>query len=347
MHNKKLRKHVWDIFLENQLLLLRYDLGGIFGEDDFNDGVSDHEIKSFLDDIIHDVVPNIKKVNFDLEEDTIVPEYTRVQSASFDSDGFLRERYVIYRNTDIVQEPDEVMVVKERKVSPLERAYNNLDKKGSESSYTRLFGHGKSGELLSKLVTATQSAIISQGLGLEDLVYEHYQGPKMENILVSNVIATIEDNQQSDILFKKVIISSEAFDTHGIDYHRQENLNLDFLYYSNGILYIRELKDGYSLDTKKSDAEVTELKMMKDFFSLATPYECNSGIILWSLKDKKNASIKVKDVGDLIETGLEWSEIIGVDYDEVTNQREDINKNNLLFALNKLNEILEAEKIYV
>lgn len=345
MKSNNLREYTWELWSENYLFLSRYDFDNLFGDSDFNDGVTDEQIKKFLEDVIYQVVPHVEKKNFTLGEKP-TPEYVRKMSASFDADGFLREEYSIYRMTDFI-EKDGIQIVKEKKKSPLERAYENLDKKGVESSYTRLFGHTKSGELLAKLVTATQSATISQGLGLEDLIYENYNGPKMENILVSNVLATINDNRDSNILFKKIIISTEEFEACGIDYHRLENLNLDFLFYSSGILYIRELKDGYNLDTKKSDAEINELKMMKDYFSCVTSFECNSGIILWSLKDKKNASIKVKDVDDFINTGLEWSELIGVDYDDIVHQREDINKNNLLFALNKLNQILETENIVI
>ena len=346
MANNSLRKYTWDLWVDNQIFLQRYDFNELFGEDDFNDGVTDEEIKHFLENVIYQMVPNVKKKKFTLDDEDKEPEYVRVKSVSFDVDGFLSERYTIHRNTDLTVQ-DNIQVLKEKKVSPLERAYENLDKKGSESAYVRLFGHSRTGELLAKLVTATQSATISQGLGLEDLIYENYSGPKMENISVANVLAVIGDNPNESILFKKVIISSSEFEDCGIDYNRQENLNLDFLFYSRNILYIRELKDGYNLDTKKSDAEITELKMMKDYFSIATPYECNSGIILWSLKDKKNASIKVKDVDDFINTGIEWSELIDVDYEDIVHQREELNKNNLLFALNKLSEILEQEKIIV
>lgn len=344
--NNNLRQHVWDLWSHNRFLLSRYNFNNIFGDDDFSEGVTDEQIKSFLEDVIYEIVPGVKKRTFVLEENTTPVEYVRLKTASFDADGFLRESYSIYKSSDITL-VDDVRTVKFRETSPLERAFQRGEKNKKESSYLHLFGDSEISHLIAKFCTAAHSLSISEGNMLEDYIYSDYSGTKFESISALNVRNLVNSRKGETIFFKKIKITGQDFESVGIEFDRQKSLHLDFLLYRDNKLYIRELKDGYDLDTKKSHIELDELEMLLRFFEGFTNLECESKIVLWRLTELIDASIKTKRAKNFVTRGIDWCEFIEVDFQKVNQIRERFNQENTIFALNKMAEILELNKIKV
>ena len=226
-------------------------------------------------------------------------------------------------------------------MSPLERALNKLLKSNKKSAYLALFNNGsKLSELFCNIVTSTHSTKISSGNKLEDFIYEEYKGLKFNNIKFVDAIKEIEKNPNITIVFKKVKISKSILENNSTyEFKRGKNLHLDFLVYSEGEIYINELKDGYSLDTKKSNDEINEIKMVKEVFENVTNKKCFASLILWTCADLKDASIKSNEAKDYIVIGRDFATKLDVDYDTIEYNRMTYNEGNDKFLENKILEM--------
>lgn len=337
----KLRQHTLKLWNEYKFILAKYDINKIFVDGDIREDVSDNEVKQFLEGIIYKMIPNVTKKKFETSDNEIrfIKEKVR-----FDVDGFMKEKYVVRSVSKITTKKDKEEL-ETKTLSPLEIRYDVLDEKESKSNYQKLFGNSLSAERLSNLMTSIQSTQISQGIGLEDIIYDEYSGHKEEDVKINNVLNIINNNPDKDILFRKVILDKEFLNEHGVPYDRQENLHVDFIFYSKNKVYIREVKDGNNLDTKKTDAEISEMKMLKDLFPTIINVEAESGIVSWISKDKKDVSFKAKDIDEYVELGPDFAKLLDIDYQKIVNKRVKINEGNLEFALNKMLEILELENL--
>jgi len=229
-------------------------------------------------------------------------------------------------------------------MSPLERALNKLLKGSKKSAYLALFNNGsKLSELFCNLVTSTHSTKISSGNKLEDFIYDEYKGLKFDNIKFVDVIKEIEKNPNVTIVFKKVKITKLILENNSTyDFERGKNLHLDFLVYSEGELYINELKDGYNLDTKKSNDEINEIKMVKQVFERVTNKKCYASLILWTCENLKDASIKSDEADDYIVIGRDFASKLDVSFDNIEYNRMTYNEGNDEFLEN---QILEMSKL--
>ncbi len=341
LQKNKLRQHTLKLWNEYKFILAKYDINKIFIGDDIREDVLDDEIKQFLEGIIYKMIPNITKKKFETSDNEI--RFIK-EKVTFDVDGFMEEKYIV-RSVSKITIKKNKEELETKTLSPLEKRYDILDEKESKSNYQKLFGHSLSAEKLSNLMTAIQSTQISQGIALEEIIYQEYLGYKEENIKINNALSIIKNNSNKDILFRKIILDSEFLNERGVKYDRQENLHVDFIFYSKNKVYIREVKDGNNLDTKKSDAEVSEMKMLKDLFPTIINVEAESGIVSWISKNKKDVSFKAKDIDEYIELGPDFAKLLNVNYQKIVDMRMKINEGNLEYALNKMLEILEFENL--
>jgi hypothetical protein len=109
------------------------------------------------------------------------------------------------------------------------------------------------------------------------------------------------------------------------------------------ILYINELKDGMSLDTKKSDAEITEIKMVKQLFENKTNLKCKASIVLWVCKNLIDSSIKSDEARDHIIRGLDLCEILNIDLESVEKNRFVFNESNREYLIHSINKIVQIK----
>jgi hypothetical protein len=226
---------------------------------------------------------------------------------------------------------------------PLRDAYERNSSK--LSSYKKLFPNYFYCEMIADFVTAVQSTSISEGVKLENYIYDEFKGQKYENITFENAIDIIKYWPERTILFKKVKITKKMLNENTTYEHkRSEKLHLDLLILHEGDLYIDELKDGMSLDTKKSDSEIREIKMVKELCENKTNLKCHSSIILWTCKDISNASIKSDEASDYILTGRNLCRTLNINFDSVEFKRRLANEGNGEYAIEKLKQIIEEYK---
>lgn len=225
---------------------------------------------------------------------------------------------------------------------PLKNAYRRNNKK--KSSYKKLFSDNKVGNMISNFVTSVHSTSISEGIKLEDYIYNEFKGVKYKNILFEDVINIVKQKQKETILFKTVKITKQTLNENtSYEHTRSKNIHLDLLIFHEGDLYNDEIKDGMSLDTKKSDGEIREIKMVKELCENKTSIKCNSSIILWTCEDISNASIKSDEANDYILTGRNLCETLNINFNTVELKRALANKGNGEFAMEKMRAIIEED----
>lgn len=241
---------------------------------------------------------------------------------------------------------DEKIIVKdvtENLNIPLKNAVN---RKKKDSSYLKLFpNQSSSANMAADLATAIHSTSISEGVKLEKYIYDEFKGLKFEGLKFSEVIKLIFENINETILFRKIIIDQEIINENtNYNHTRSKNLHLDLLIFYENQLFIDELKDGDSLDTKKSDVEIQEIKMIKELFENTTKFNCNSSIVLWTCQDIENASIKTIDANDYILRGRDLCKTLNIGYDLIEEKRKMANEGNLGFVINEMEKIIDVYK---
>jgi hypothetical protein len=113
-------------------------------------------------------------------------------------------------------------------------------------------------------------------------------------------------------------------------------------------LYITELKDGDSFDTKKSAGEAESLHRFKNHISENVPYKTLILVCCFNQTDKKKnfQGFKNKIKPEEAFTGKEFCELIGIDYQAIIKARTEKHpKENLSFFCNELLKIDECRKI--
>jgi hypothetical protein len=339
MRNKHLRATALKLWAENKFILKQYDTGNIFADDEINENVSDETINDFLNEIIYKTIPNTPKQKFNIGD--FNSPYA-LKKVNVDIDGFIKESYIVEKNNILGNVINEPMDFLKKSLSPLEEAYN---RKNSPSSYLKQFPNRITGELIANLATAIHSSAISGGYDLENIIYEEYMGIKSENIRFDDMIDYVNKNINETILFKKVKISEEDRLKYNVDIRKDDDIHIDFIFYSNKKLYIRELKETGNLDTQKESTIVYELDMLNLLFTNALGLECHSGLALWACEDTKKAKLKKKEHVKYIITGLDFANSINIDYDFIVEKRKIMNDSNEFFVLTKMVEIFQSANL--
>ena len=193
------------------------------------------------------------------------------------------------------------------------------------SAYERLFGNRQLGMLLSKV----HATAIREGNELERILASRLK--KTEGISIDQI------NKEKRI-FKNV--------------KRGHTIKIDCVIGKNNKIHLIEIKDGDTFDTKKVAGEVESLIMVKDFLKKKEP---NKEIILHfcSFNATSHEQIERGAKGLLGEckamTGRELCELLGLDFNEIVEQRKEHQKENLEYfvsELKKISEIIGKFKYY-
>ena len=229
------------------------------------------------------------------------------------------------------------------------------------SGYFRLYGNTK----IATLLQSSHSAVISNGSELEHYIEKNskYKVCKVKvrttqknGTLLKNpkklkdTIPTFEDVlyncfEKVDSYFPKIRISKEELKKH-IDYDlkSKKNIEVDGIWVINGEIFVAEYKDGFALDTKKSDSEINMLQILEEFFQNVP---CSLYLVLWNLDNIKDHSIKSLEAAKYVITGREFSKIVNLDFDLINKSRDRYQKANEKYfittalALNPVKGILE------
>src|ERR1044072_3372060 len=207
-----------------------------------------------------------------------------------------------------------------------------------DGSYTRLFGNEELGALISRV----HAASISSGHELESLILAKSDlflvqaAEEMEKILLNGE----KFDKKTYLIPKKVVKKSKFRSEHEPDYL--------ILKKETKTLYITELKDGDSFDTKKSAGEAESLRKFKNHISENVPYKTLILVCCFNQKSKEKIiqgfKNRIKPTEDF--TGQEFCELIGIDYQAIIKERKDQDqKENIRFFCKELLKIEECRKI--
>ncbi len=207
-----------------------------------------------------------------------------------------------------------------------------------DGAYTRLLGNEELGALISRV----HSASISSGLELEKLILAKSDlflvetAEEMESLLLNGE----KFDKKTYLIPKKVVKKSKFKSEHEPDYL--------ILKKATKTLYITELKDGDSFDTKKSAGEAESLRKFKNHISENVPYKTLILVCCFNQtsKEKILQGFKNKIKPEEAFTGSEFCELIGIDYQAIINERKTQDqKENLRFFCEELLKVEECRKI--
>lgn len=243
----------------------------------------------------------------------------------------------------------------------VENAVPNKNVDVELSGYFRLYGNTK----IAMLLQSSHSAVISSGNELESFIEENskYKICKIKEIRIGkngkvlknpkklkDTIPTFEDVldncfEKVDSYFPKIRISKEELKKY-IDYDlkSKKHIEVDGVWVINGEIFVAEYKDGFALDTKKSDSEINMLQILEEFFQ---NIPCSLYLVLWNLDNIKDHSIKSLEADKYVITGREFSKIVNLDFDLINKYRKKDQKANEKYfittalALNPVKDILE------
>lgn len=204
----------------------------------------------------------------------------------------------------------------------------------SPSGYTRLFGISALGNLMSRI----QGAVISSGNELEKLIWERVS--QIENLddFLDKTLQDGEDKvfvaKKSQIKKSKKVHSKYEPDFLGFNPHQRK-------------LYIVEVKDGDTFDTKKAAGEHRTLLNFTNDVSSALPYSTKIYLCGFNArtKDELVLGLKGKFSRDQLLTGKELSMLFNFDYDEIVKIRTADQQANLKYFISAILKIPQIKRM--
>ncbi len=219
----------------------------------------------------------------------------------------------------------------------------NSKPKKTSGGYERLLGNKE----LASIFTKAQSTVISNGTELEKIIAQRAR--KIENL--DEFMDSVNSGKMEYGVFlctKKVVKKSKY------EYKEKEP---DFLIFSikpeGKVAHVVELKDGDTFDTKKSLSEMESLREFKLNLGSKIEFRVDYKICAFNQLDKEEivSGFKNKFSIDDVWTGKEFCDVLGIDYDEIINQRQDDTIDNYSYVIDALaknedirNRVLESVK---
>jgi hypothetical protein len=186
------------------------------------------------------------------------------------------------------------------------------------SGYERLFGNRKLGMLISKL----HSTVISTG-------------NELEHILASRLTNTAGISIQNINKAGRIFIGAKA----------GHDLNADCVIRRDGKVWLIEIKDGDTFDTKKIAGELESLKLAKAELIKQGILERNILIHFCSFYAADHAQIEKGAKGllaaDMAMTGRELCELLSLNFDKIVEERKKHQKENVTYFISELLKIPE------
>lgn len=190
------------------------------------------------------------------------------------------------------------------------------------SGYERLFGNRQLGMLMSKV----QSAVISTGNELEEILASHIKNPKGISIQKINkenrVFKGIKDGH--DIIIDCVVEKDRKF-------------------------MLIEIKDGDTFDTKKVAGEVESLLTAKEHLIKTHKLKDSDVLVFYcSFNATSHEQIEKGAKGLLPKnsamTGKEFCSLVGLDFNKIIQERKRDGQENLNYFIAELKKIPEIMK---
>lgn len=209
------------------------------------------------------------------------------------------------------------------------------DAKPKESSggYERVIGHNE----MASVFVKTQSAVISNGTELEKIISSH-------SVLIKDLdefINKCDDGLVIDgtYLCTKKVLKKSKLNLKG---HEPDFLAFTICTHKN-LCYVVELKDGYVLDTKKSQAEKDMLIAFVNHIAPKIPFRTKYYMCSFNQEDKAKIVMGFKNKFDISEvmTGREFCEILGIDYEGIINLRKGDVEDNFRYIVEQMAMIEE------
>lgn len=212
----------------------------------------------------------------------------------------------------------------------------NSNPQNSSGGYERLLGNKE----LADIFTKAQSTVISNGTELENIITSRANNIEDLNIFMENV----ENGDMENGVFlctKKVTKKSR----YKLDGHEP-----DFLIFSiqpqGKVAHVIELKDGDTFDTKKSAGEKESLKAFMMHLGSMIEFRTDYKICAFNQLDKDKIVVGFKNQFSIDEvwTGKDFCDVLGIDYEEIIQQRRDDTIDNYLFVIDALAEMEDVQK---
>jgi len=186
------------------------------------------------------------------------------------------------------------------------------------SGYERLFGNSQLGKLISKV----QSAVISTGNELENVIASKIIDPK--GVSIQNI------NKEKRIF-------------EGVK--QGHKIVIDCVIEKDNKICLIEIKDGDTFDTKKVAGELESLKLVKQYLIKKGLLEKNIEIKFCSFNAINHEQIEKGAKGlldkSMAMTGKELCELLGLDFNKIVEERKINQKENLEYLKQEMKKIKE------
>lgn len=204
----------------------------------------------------------------------------------------------------------------------------------ANSGYGRLFGNQQLGLLMSKV----HATVIRSGNELEHLV---------EAETPNHLKTTLEA-----ILWQKQLLPTNrqvVFQGHMLETSKGGGVTVDVAIFDHQQqkVWVIELKDGDTFDTKKSSGELVSMTRFTDWIAEKTGYSANYYFCSFN-QDNKLAIVRgAKGRFDMSHamTGRELCNLLDIDYDILRNKRQSQQSENLKYFLSELLKISEVRQV--
>jgi hypothetical protein len=316
----------------------------------------EENIKENLEEVMYNyriylnknIIPKVEIANYDNEckrevymiNDDKYKNYMILVEKFADSVVFDKtDNYSLIEMNEVLRNIEEEIRIKTKFLNEMKNAVP----KTSSGSYERIFDNKALGDLITKI----QSTSISNGSELERIIIEKCT---QQNYIIDNFDTFLNEfnNKKAEniikIVPKKVIKKSKILEN-------DVNFEPDFIILKidakNKICYIIELKDGYEFDTKKVIGEKEHLEKFADFIARKIPYTIEIKFCCFNELNKNKIKIGLKGAFELNEiiNGLEFCNLLNIDYYEILEYRLKDAKVNLEYFVEELLLIDEVKKL--
>lgn len=209
----------------------------------------------------------------------------------------------------------------------------NANPKQSSGGFERAVGNKE----MAAILTKAQSTVITNGTELEKIISE-------KAVLITDLDDFIEKSDKGEVangsyLCTKSVVKKSKY--------RMDKHEPDFIAFTietgKNLCYVVELKDGDSFDTKKALAEKESLRLFVNHLAPQIPFRTRFYICCFNQNDKDRiiAGFKHAFNDKEIMTGKEFSNILGIDYERIVNERATDAVDNFNYIVGELIHIKE------
>lgn len=214
-----------------------------------------------------------------------------------------------------------------------------------DSGYYRVFNTIPKYDLIAleiaSLLSKTQSTVISNGIHLEkSLIDTRYN----KNVLhKKHSVYTLADLKNlQDGHYYKMILYKDFFKCIGLPTLRKNYIECDYIVVVSGTVFIYEIKDGDSFDTKKSQAETENLQYIQKSFERTKLFsKVIVHIVLWNCDDIETNSFKCKIGKKMLLSGKTFSDMNTINKKAIDRDRTLSNWSNVKYFVQHSKDIVK------